>query len=267
MSPLVSVIMPTYNSRAFVADSVQSVLAQTLADFELLLIDDGSTDGTPEVTAALAAGDPRVVRLFTPSNGGAAEARNLGIIRARGRYIAFCDSDDLWLPRKLERQIALMRANNWAFTYTAYDKIDEAGAPLGHVGVPALVTYDELLKTCVIGCLTAVYDVEQTGRVLMPLIRKRQDFGLWLRLLKKTPRAHGIQETLAVYRVRSGSISANKASAAAYVWRLFRDVEGLSLWRAAHAFAHYAVRGLLRSRWPGLARRLGVLHVTPEPRG
>ena len=264
-SPTISVIMPTYNSALFVEASVRSVLAQTRSNLELLLIDDGSTDGTDEVTARLAAEDSRIKLLRTPSNGGAAEARNVGIMAARGRYIAFCDSDDLWNPHKLARQIALMERNGWAFTYTAYDKIDEAGRPLGHVGVPATVSYDELLKTCVIGCLTAVYDTKVTGKVLMPLIRKRQDFGLWLRLLKKTPRAYGIRETLATYRVRTGSISANKASAARYVWRLYREVEGLSLGRAAYVFVHYAVRGVLRSRFPRLARRLGVLHVTIDP--
>ena len=262
MTPEVSVIMPTYNSAPFVAESVAGVLAQTFTDLELILIDDGSTDGTLDLTEALARADARVRLLRTPVNGGAAESRNLGISEARGRFIAFCDSDDVWRPRKLERQIALMKQNGWAFTFAAYDKIDEAGRPLGHVGVPASVSYGELLKTCVIGCLTAVYDTQQVGKILMPLIRKRQDFGLWLRLLKQVPRGYGIQESLATYRVRTGSISANKASAASYVWRLYREVEGLSLVRSGWYFAHYAVRGVLRSKFPGLARRLGVLHQT-----
>lgn len=259
MADLVSVIMPSYNSEKFIAQSLESALAQTYADLELLVIDDGSTDGTLGIAQGYAKQDSRVKVLKMPSNGGAAESRNLGIQHAQGRYIAFLDSDDLWLPHKLERQIGWMDEAKRPFTYTAYDKIDEEGQPLGHIGVPPQTTYSELLKTCVIGCLTAVYDTQTFGKVLMPSIRKRQDFALWLKLLKQTPKAYGLNETLAVYRVRGDSISANKKSAAHYVWKLYREVEHLPLPQSAWYFSHYAVRGVLRTKFPSVARALGVL--------
>lgn len=259
MTELVSVIMPTYNSERFVAASIESVLAQTYADLELIVVDDASSDGTGAKVETFVKRDPRVKFLRQTVNAGAAEARNRAIGEARGRYIAFLDSDDLWLPRKLEVQIGRMRAEKWPFTFCAYTRIDEEGHVLGEVGVPTSVTYAELLKTCVIGCLTAVYDTKVFGKVLMPSVRKRQDFGLWLRLLKMTPRAYGIQEPLALYRMRGDSISADKKSAAMHTWRLYRDVENLSLFVSLWYFGNYALRGVLRHKFPVLARRLGVL--------
>jgi glycosyltransferase involved in cell wall biosynthesis len=259
VSDLVSVIMPTYNSAAFMDVSVRSVLAQTYPHWELLIADDASSDDSHKKAQQYALEDSRIRALRLPVNGGAAEARNLAIREARGRYIAFLDSDDCWLPVKLEHQVAAMQANNWPFTYTSYTKVDESGRILGEVGVPSSVTYGELLKTCVIGCLTAMYDTRALGKVEMPLIRKRQDFGLWLRILKKTPRAYGLQEPLAIYKVRGDSISANKKSAASYTWKLYREVENLPLPYALWIFANYAVRGVLRTRMPSVARWLGVL--------
>lgn len=241
------------------AASIESVLQQTYADLELIVVDDASTDETAAIVEAFVKRDPRVKFLRQTINAGAAEARNRAIGDACGRYIAFLDSDDLWLPRKLEVQIGRMRAENWPFTFCAYTRIDEDGHILGEVGVPKSVSYGELLKTCVIGCLTAVYDTEVFGKVLMPSVRKRQDFGLWLRLLKMTPRAYGIQEPLALYRMRGDSISANKKSAAMHTWRLYRDVEKLSLGASLWYFSHYAIRGVLRHKLPMLARRLGVM--------
>ncbi len=152
-----------------------------------------------------------------------------------------------------------MQANDYPFTFAAYDKVDEAGKVFGHVGVPDKVTYSDLLKSCSIGCLTAMYDTEFFGKVYMPLIRKRQDLGLWLKLLKKTKYAYGLNETLGFYKVRKDSISANKKSAALFTWRLYRDIEKLSLPKASYYFSHYAVRGLLRTKYPGVARFLGIL--------
>jgi hypothetical protein len=137
---------------------------------------------------------------------------------------------------------------------------------LGVVGVPAQVTRADLLKTCVIGCLTAIYDRAALGRVEMPLMRKRQDYGLWLRLLDRTPVAHGLNEVLAQYRVGPGSLSTRKAGVAGYNWQLYREELGFSRPRAAYYFGHYALRGALRHHAPGLAQRLGVLQ-RPERQG
>src|SRR5690606_21911418 len=185
--------------------------------------------------------------------------RNAGIKAAQGRYIAFLDSDDVWLPTKLEKQLEFMRRGDIAFSYCAYEKIDEEGEVFGRVGVPRKVSYRGLLKVCVIGCLTAMYDTQKLGKVYMPLIRRRQDLGLWLRILKKIDYAYGLQEILAQYRVRNDSISANKMVAARYTWKLYREHERLPLLKAVYYFSFYAVNGLLRTRYPGLARLLGVL--------
>lgn len=257
--PLVSVITPSYNSSQLIAETLKSVMSQTVSDWEMIIIDDCSTDNSIEVIQSFVDRDSRIKLIRLSVNSGAAVARNKGIEIAQGRYIAFLDSDDSWLPNKLEKQIAFMQDNSYSFTFAAYDKVNEFGELLGHVGVPEKVAYRDLLKTCSIGCLTAIYDTASFGKVYMPLIRKRQDFGLWLKILKKTDYAYGLNKTLGVYKVRPDSISANKISAAKYTWRLYRNVEKLNLIEASYYFSHYAVRGLLRTKLPRLARVLGVL--------
>jgi teichuronic acid biosynthesis glycosyltransferase TuaG len=256
---MISVITPSHNCSAFISETIQSVLLQSFSDWEMIIVDDCSSDNSVEVIQPFVEQDSRIKLIQLSENSGAAVARNSAIEAAQGRYIAFLDSDDLWLPNKLEKQLAFMQANDYPFSYGAYDKIDENGQVFGHIGVPDRVFYSDLLKMCSIGCLTAMYDTAYFGKVYMPLIRMRQDFGLWLRLLKKTDYAYGLNETLAQYRVRNDSISANKANAAKFIWRLYRDVEGLNLIKSSYYFSHYVVRGLLRTKAPGLARLLGVL--------
>lgn len=259
VTPAVSIITPCYNCAATLAATVDSVLAQDFPDWELLLVDDASSDGTVDLAEAYQQRDGRIRLLRREKNGGAARARNLGIENARGRYIAFIDADDVWLPHKLSRQIALMRERGWPFSFTAFQQVNDDGDELERIGVPERVSYRQLLKTNYIGCSTAVFDREELGRESMPDIRKRQDFGLWLRLLKRTPFAYGIDEALTRYRVHSGSLSANKSRVAGYNWHLYRRVEGLSLPASVYYFMHYAMRGLLRSKAPRLARRLRLL--------
>ena len=254
-----SIITSSHNSSAFVSETIESVLNQSLSDWEMIIVDDFSSDDSVQVIQSFVEIDSRIKLIQLGINSGAAVARNIAINVSKGRYIAFLDSDDIWLPDKLEKQLAFMRANNYPFIFAAYDKIDVNGNVFGHVGVPDKVSYFDLLKMCSIGCLTVMYDTEYFGKVTMPLIRKRQDLGLWLMLLKKTDYAFGFNETLAQYRVHTDSISSNKASAAMFTWRLYREVEGLNLIKACYYFSHYALRGLLRTKAPGLARRLGVL--------
>lgn len=259
MTAVVSVITPSYNSAGFIDKTVSSVINQSFKNWEMIIVDDCSTDNSLDVIHALANQDSRIKLISLTRNSGAAVARNVAIESAKGRYIAFLDSDDVWLPDKLEIQLKFMQDNSYPFTYTAYYKVNQQGKLLGHVGVTNKVTYFDLLKTNSIGSLTAVYDTECFGKVLMPLIRKRQDLGLWLTLLKKTDYAYGLNKTLAQYCIRTDSISANKANAAKFTWRLYRDIEGLNLIKASYYFSHYAIRGLLRTKAPGLARLLGVL--------
>jgi len=258
-SDLVSIITPLHNASTYIAETINSVISQTYKDWELIVVDDVSEDDSVQVVEKFVETEPRIKLIKLTENSGAAVARNTAIRAASGRYIAFLDSDDLWLPEKLETQLAFMQQHNYAFSFSAYERIDENGRPLGLVGVPEKISYRQMLKTSVIGCLTAIYDTAFFGKVYMPLIRKRQDYGLWLKLLKQAEFAYGIQQSLARYRIRRDSISSNKLNTSTFNWRLYRQVENLSLIASCYYFAHYAVRGVLRNKLPWLARRLGVL--------
>lgn len=259
MSPTVSIVTPLHNSESYISETINSVISQTYEDWELIIVDDMSEDGSVKIVESFAKQDFRIKLIKLIENSGAAVARNTGIDAAKGRFIAFLDSDDLWEANKLEVQLAFMQNNYYPFSFTAYQRINEIGESLGIVGVPQTVTYRQMLKTSVIGCLTAMYDTAYFGKVYMPLIRKRQDYGLWLKLLKQTEFAYGIQQPLARYRIRRDSISSNKLNTSTYNWRLYRQVENLSFIASCYYFTHYAVRGVLRNKLPWLARRLGVL--------
>lgn len=259
MITTVSIITPLHNAEAFVAETISSVLAQSYQDWELIIIDDVSGDQSVDIVERFLEQDARIKLIRLTENSGAAVARNTGIEAAKGRYIAFLDSDDLWLPEKLSTQLAFMKTHDHAFSFSAYERIDEHGKSLGEVGVPAKITYRQMLKTSVIGCLTAMYDTHFFGKIYMPLIRKRQDYGLWLKLLKQVDFAYGIQQPLARYRIRRNSISSNKLNTATYNWRLYREVEKLSLFASCYYFSQYAIRGILRTKFPSLARKLKVM--------
>lgn len=255
----VSVITPLYNSVDYIAKTIRSVQSQTFQDWEMIIVDDCSSDGSYQRALELAKGDNRIKVVRLSENSGPAVARNKAIKMAVGKYIAFLDSDDSWAENKLDFQLSFMQREGALLTYTAYDVVGENGVYIRSVGVPDSVTYGELLKTCVIGCLTAVYNAEALGKIYMPLIRKRQDFGLWLRILKTGVTAYGINKPLAQYTLRNVSVSSNKTNAAKYTWKLFREVERLNFFKALYFFAHYAVRGLMRHRYPKLALKLGVM--------
>jgi len=256
---MISIITPSYNSSRLISQTIDSVLSQTYKNWEMIIVDDCSKDDSVKVIQSFVKQDSRIKLIQLSENSGAAVARNAGIQAASGRFIAFLDSDDVWLPNKLEKQLAFMQQNNYPFTFAAYDKIDEQGRVLGHVGIPSRVSYADLLKTCYVGCLTAMYDTDYLGKVYMPLIRRRQDFGLWLKLLKNVDYAYGFQDTLGLYRVRDGAISSNKFTTSLYTWKLYREVEGLTFIRSVYYFMHYSVRGVLRTKFPWLARMFRVL--------
>jgi len=247
-APSVSVVMPTYNSERFVREAIESVKQQSMDDWELLIVDDASTDGTPGILRALEALDTRIKVTLCSANGGPATARNLAIAKAKGRYIAFLDSDDIWRRDKLERQLNLFRQTGAPLVYSAYEKINEIGERKGRVvQVPVSVTYDEMLGATIIATCTAVYDTARVGKVLMPAIRKRQDFALWLKILKQAGPARGSAEPLAYLRKRPGSVSSNRLSALGYTWRVYRDHERLSLVRTLVCFTKYTVRAAAKA--------------------
>lgn len=247
MRDLVSVVMPSYNSAAFISESIEGVLNQTYRELELLIADDGSQDGTADIVRAYQRSDPRV-RLFTlPGNGGAGAARNKCIEAARGRYIAFCDSDDVWLPAKLERQVAFMQERGCAFAFASYYVMDKEGVRLGVVKAPLRVSLADTMRDDKIGFLTAIYDTHAIGKLYMPLMRKRQDWAYVLMLLQKCGHACALPQPLASYRKGHGSISHNKLSLVKYNIQVYELVFGYSHWRACLCFAflflpHYALK-------------------------
>jgi teichuronic acid biosynthesis glycosyltransferase TuaG len=227
---LVSIITPLYNSEEYVKETIESALSQTYNDWEMIIVDDCSTDKGPGIVQEYAEKDSRISLIKLTKNSGAAVARNTAIKVAKGSYIAFLDSDDLWTPEKLEKQIQFMEENDYSFTFTSYQQITEDGKKFGKViKVPSILNYRQALLKNPIGCLTAVYNAEKLGKIYMPLIRKRQDYALWLKILKKGFKGHGLNQVLAYYRVRRNSISSNKVELIKYQWKLYRKIEKLTL--------------------------------------
>ncbi len=247
MSGLVSVIMPSYNTGRFIAESIRSVMAQTYSDWELIIVDDCSTDDMmkvisdilsnviPGLTGNLAS---RIRVLQNATNSGAAVSRNRALREARGKYIAFLDSDDLWAPDKLEKQIRFMEENCYDFTYTKYSEIDEDGSALGvTVGGPAHIGKTGMYNFCWPGCLTVMYNREVVGDIQIADIKKNNDYAMWLKIIRKA-KCHLLPEVLASYRKRRGSISNHSyVSLIKWHYKLYREAENLnpitSLWITA----------------------------------
>ena len=240
-SSLVSVITPSYNAEKFISATIESVRTQTYTNWEMIIVDDCSKDTTREILKEYAELDPRIKPIFLEENSGAAVARNTALKAAQGDYVAFLDSDDLWVLDKLEKQLAFMQENDYAFSFTAYNLMDENGKPLDKViDVPKQIDYKGLLKNTIIGCLTVMIDTRKVEPLQMPLIRTRQDFALWLKVLREGHIAYGMQEPLANYRIVEGSISSNKLKTAKRNWYVYREIEKLSLPYASWCFINYA---------------------------
>lgn len=224
----VSIIMPAYNVSQFISESIQSVVNQTMDNWELIIVDDCSTDSTVEVVKPFLQ-DPRIKLIENTYNLGGAGSRNVAIKAAKGRFIAFLDSDDLWTKDKLQNQLFFMKEHSFGFTFSGYSIMTESGELQETLKVPSKVNFNQLLKHNYIGCLTAIYDTSFFGKVYMPLVRKRQDFALWLELLKKFDHAYGYPSSLGFYRIREGSLSRSKLDAFKFYWRVLRDVGGCNL--------------------------------------
>jgi len=233
--------MPVYNSQSFVARAIQSVQEQTHQNWELLIVDDHSSDNTTQIVTVFASIDSRIKLLRQLRNGGAAAARNRGLAQAHGRYIAFLDSDDCWRPDKLSKQIAFMKDNAASFSFTGMHRDRSAvGRRSYNVAAPLRVSYHDLLKSNVITCSSVILDIERFGRPLqMPLIPKNEDFCLWLQLLKIVPYAYGLSEVCGDYTVRRESASSSKPAAARELWRIYRQVEKLNPLTSFYYFIHF----------------------------
>jgi len=233
MNNLVSIITPSYNSENFISQTIKSVLNQTYQNWEMIIIDDVSTDNSRKIIESFMKKDDRIKLFKLSENSGAAISRNKAISLAKGNFIAFLDSDDLWLPKKLEHQLAFMIKNKYALTYTSYHIIEENGDNSNKIiNCKEKLDYTRMLYSNEIGCLTAIYNVDLLGKVFMPTIRKRQDYGLWLKILKTEKYAYGLPEVLAEYRNRSQSISTNKVEMLKWNWNLYTNIENLSYFRA-----------------------------------
>jgi teichuronic acid biosynthesis glycosyltransferase TuaG len=243
--------MPCFNNEAYVSEAIASIQRQSYQDWELFVIDDCSTDGSLDVIRRCAASDPRIHVLVNTRNAGPGVTRNRGITAARGRYLAFMDSDDLWDERFLEVSLHYSIEYDCPFVFSSYNRLDEQLQPLyDPFIVPKSVTDRSALKTCPISCLTTLLDIGRIGKYYMPELRKRQDYVLWLSILKDIDEARGIREVLASYRIRKGSVSRNKLKAMFYVWRVYRDYERLSVPRSAYYLATYSINGLRKYHSP-----------------
>ena len=225
MAELVSIIMPSYNTGKYIAETIRSVLAQTYANWELIIVDDCSSDNTDAVARQFLS-DERIRYIKNEKNGGAALSRNRALREAKGKWIAFLDSDDLWESDKLQKQIAFMKDNGYHFSYTNYIEIDECSQPNGKmVTGPKRITKCGMYSYCWPGCLTVMYDAEVVGLVQIEDIKKNNDYAMWLKVCKKAD-CYLLDETLAKYRKRSGSIS-NHGYMKLIKWhyKLYREAE------------------------------------------
>ena len=229
MDELVSIIMPSYNTANYIAASIQSVLDQTYPNWELIIVDDCSTDDTDAVVAPFLT-DARIRYLKNEQNSGAAISRNRALREAKGRWVAFLDSDDLWYPTKLEAQLKFMQSHGYHFSYTNYEELNEAGAQTGVlVSGPKRITRTGMKNFCWPGCLTVMYDAEAIGLIQIADIRKNNDYAMWLKVCQKAD-CYLLDTCLAQYRRgRTGSISSHHITAmVAWHYKLFRDTENIS---------------------------------------
>ena len=235
MSELISIITPTYNCANFIGETIDSVLAQTYSNWEMIIVDDCSTDNTEEIVNNYSNSDKRIKYYKLDNNSGAAVSRTKAMELANGQYMAFLDSDNY------------MKKNNYAFTCTKYEQINEKSKLLDKViMVVPKTNYNRLLLDCPVGNSTVMYDVTKMGKFKVPNIRKRNDDALWLQMLKKEKYIYGIDEVLMKYRIRSNSISSNKFKLIGYHWYLYRNIEHLNIVRSVFHICYWCIIKILK---------------------
>lgn len=246
---MVSIITPSYNSAKYIAATIESVLSQTYQDWEMLIVDDCSTDGSYELIESYSRKDSRIKSFKTQAHvGNPTVPRNIAIENAQGQYIAFLDSDDLWMPGKLKRQLEYFKdSSETAVVFSYYEKISEAGERNNRIVTsPSRITYRQLLKGNVIGSLTGIYDTSKVGKVLLQRIG-HEDYLMWLRILKKGYFAQNTNDVQALYRVKGRSFSSNKCKTIKWQWQIYRESEGLNLMYSIYNFGFYAFKAFLKS--------------------
>lgn len=243
--PLVSIITPVYNAERFLSETIKSVKNQTYENWELLLVDDCSKDNSVSIIKEFQKNDYRIKYIKLEKNSGASVTRNTGIKNAKGRFIAFVDSDDIWEPNKLEIQIKYMLDKKLGFTFTSYRYMKENGTKTNKIAkAPNKINYNGLLKNTIIGCSTVVIDRKIIGDFLMPLVKKGQDTATWLMILRSQEYAYGIEEVLVDYRLVGDSLSSNKIKALKRTWNTYRNVEKLNIFKCTYVFVFYVFNAI-----------------------
>ena len=243
--PCVTVVMPAYNAERYIEIAIRSVMGQTFTDWELIVIDDGSKDATMEIVERLASEDGRITLLRNEANMGVAKTRNRGMARSRGQYVALLDSDDVWHPEKLEKQVALAKETGADVVYCSYALVDENGRKkCDDFIVPAQTDFNASLTKGVISCSTALLSRKVTETYRFDNTYYHEDLALWLQILKAGHVAYGVSDVLADYRVMEGTRAANKLNSAAHRWQIYRKLLGFSVFKSGKLLLKYAVLGL-----------------------
>ena len=245
--PLVSIITPSYNSEKYISETIESVLDQTYQEWEMIIVDDLSSDDSLQIIEHYAKKDSRIKVIRSKQNMGPAHARNRAIKEAKGRYIAFLDSDDVWFPKKLEKQIQFLTENNLVITYSAYETMDENSKYINTRNIQTSITYNDMLKSNHIGNLTGIYDTDFFGKVYMKECG-HEDYVLWLELLKQIESTKGLSEPLAKYRIMSKSLSSNKLKVLKWQWDIYRNIEKLGIFQSAYTMIWYVFYAIKKRR-------------------
>jgi len=244
----VSIIVPMYNAEKFIVKTIESVLSQTYENWEMLIMNDVSTDNSLAVVNEFAKKDDRIQVVNTEKNMGVVKGRNHLIDLANGKYIAFLDADDYWHSQKLEKQIKFMKEKNASISCTEYTRVRENGEKINEIVIKPEISYTDMLKNNYLGCLTVMYDVEKVGKRYFKELEKNEDYVLWLEIVKDVKTIYGLKENLAYYRVLDNSRSSNKSKTAKVRWEIYRKIEKLPLLKSIYYFMHYAVRAVLKSK-------------------
>lgn len=245
---MVSIIIPVYNAESFLEDTISSILNQTYKNWELLLIDDCSKDGSKDMISKYLVKDKRINYIRMEKNSGAALARNKGIEIAKGQYICYLDADDKWNNQKLEKQINFMKEKECAFSYTSYQFADQFCNPNGSkVIVPKQLNYRQALKNTTIWTSTVMFDMKKITKeqIYMPNV-KSEDTACWWKILKTGITAYGIEDVLSYYRRTEGTLSSNKFEAIKRIWNLYRNQEKLNVIYSIYCFCWYALNAVKR---------------------
>ena len=245
---LVSIITALYNGERFVEQTIKSVLAQTYPHWEMIIINDGSTDRSEAIAQKYAQSDSRI-KVFSQPNKGSAAARNNGLRRAQGRYLALLDADDIWDARFLESQLAFMKQTGGQLVCAAHRRIDENNNEcLRPFYPPKEARYEDLLKTCSISCLTALYDSKEHGKFYLRenLSSLRDDYALWLEMIKKVGTVYGNQEVIASYRIVNSQLTSNKRKMIRPQFRVYHEIEHLSFFKSLYYTLNWAIRGIIK---------------------